>query len=254
MDWPAEATRVGMAALGAVAVVLAVATVAGARRPSGAVAGLDGFLQRWSQVHGGYNPNQSVWVRGWLSGVYRFARPLARLGANPNVLTAWTVWLALAVLLAAAAGGRWRMLAGLLLVVSGLGDSLDGAVAVLTDRTSRWGYVLDSLVDRVNEIIFVAAVVVVGAPPALGVACGAMVLLLEYLRARGSNAGGGDIGTITVGERPNRVALCAVGIHFSGVFLQSAPAIATASLALLTILTLVGLVQLVLAVRRQLID
>ena len=253
MDWPAEATRAGMAALGVIALALAVATVASARRPSTAVAGLDGFVQRWSQVHGGYDPSHSVWVRGWLAGVYRLARPLARLGVNPNVLTAWTAWLAMAVLLAAAAGGRWRMLAGWLLVVSGLFDSLDGAVAVLTHRTSRWGYVLDSMVDRLNEIIFVAAVVVVGAPPALGVACGAMVVLLEYLRARGSNAGGGDIGTITVGERPNRVALCAVGIHFSGVFLDSAPAIATASLGLLTILSLAGLAQLLVAVRRQLI-
>lgn len=249
--WTGAALRV--AVLAAFALVLLVVTVASARRPSTPISSLAEYLSGWSVTHGGYDVGSgSVWVRGWLSSVYRVARPLARVGVQPDVLTAWTVWLSLAVLTAAAGGGRWLMVAGWLAVLSGMGDSLDGAVAVLTSRTSRWGYVLDSVVDRINDVVYVIAVVAAGAPPALGGACALSFFLLEYLRARAGNAGSGEIAKVTVGERPNRVALCAAGLYLSGVFLGRAPEIATTTLAALTGLTVIGLVQLGVAVRRQL--
>lgn len=236
-------------AVGAVALVVVAATTA--RRPEAPILGRDGYFDRWSVMHGGYDPRTgSIWVRAWLAGVYRLARPLARTGVAPDVLTAWTLWLSAAALTAAAAGGGWVMAAGWLVVGGGIGDSLDGAVAVLTDRATRWGYVLDSVVDRINDVMYVAAVVVVGAPVWLGVVCAVSLFTLEYLRARGGNAGAGEIGTITVGERPNRVALCAVGLYFGGAF-EALP-VATAALALLAVLTLVGLGQLGFAVRRKL--
>ena len=43
------------------------------------------------------------------------------------------------------------MLAALLVGASGLLDNLDGAVAVLSGRTSRWGFVLDSGCDRLAD-------------------------------------------------------------------------------------------------------
>lgn len=240
----------GLALAGVALVAVALLT---ASRPAAPVPPLGEYFGRWRSVHGGYDPaTGSVWVKGWLTAVYRVARPLARRGVRPDLLTMSSVWLALGVLTAAAAGGRWLMLAGWLVVCSGILDSLDGAVAVITDRATRWGYVLDSVADRVTDLCFVAAVVVAGAPPALGAACGAALFLLEYLRARGGNAGAGEIGVITVGERPSRVGLCALGLHFSGVFEASAAAIATAALAVLLGLTVIGLAQLTVAVRRQL--
>lgn len=253
MEWAGRVTQeqLRLGALGVAAAVLLVVTVVTSRRPEVAVPPLAGYLDRWQAVHGGYDPRTgSIWVRAWLAGVYRLARPLARTGVAPDVLTAWTLWLSAAALTAAAAGGGWVMAAGWLVVGGGIGDSLDGAVAVLTDRATRWGYVLDSVVDRINDVMYVAAVVVAGAPVWLGVVCAVSLFTLEYLRARGGNAGAGEIGTITVGERPNRVALCAVGLYFGGAF-EALP-VATAALALLAVLTLVGLGQLGFAVRRQL--
>ena len=247
------ATLIAGAALAGAGVVLLVASVVTARGSGTPVPDLDGYFDRWRDVHGGYDPRTgSVWVRAWLIVVYRIARPLAVRGVRPDVLTLWTAELACAALLAASSGGPWLLVAAWLVLLCGLGDSLDGGVAVLGGTATRWGYVLDSVVDRVTDVLVVSAVVVAGAPPALGVACGVLIFLLEYLRARGANAGAGEVGMVTVGERPNRLAIPAAALHAAGVLHAVADVAATAGLAVLTGLTLVGLVQLAVAVRRQL--
>lgn len=236
--------------LGALLVVLALTT---ARRPTGEIADRNGYFDRWAELHGGYDPRTgNPWLRGWLSMVYAIARPLARLGVQPDVLTLSSVWVAAAVFVSADAGGRWAILAAWVLVASGLLDNLDGAVAVLQERTTAWGYVLDSAADRVSDAVFLAAVVSLGAPLELGVACGFLLFLLEYVRARAGNAGGDDVGRITIAERPNRVILLAAAILSAGVFLDHRDAIVTAGMAVLTGITLLGLGQLLVAIRRQL--
>ena len=151
------------------------------------------------------------------------------------------------------AGGRWSILAGWLVVGSGLLDALDGAVAVMTERTSRWGFVLDSLTDRICDVIYLAAIVAIGGPVWLAVCTGVALFLLEYLRARAGNAGMGEIGVVTPGERPTRVALCSPTIHWSGVFPAAAPALPTIGLAVVGGLCAFSVVQLAVAVRRVLI-
>jgi phosphatidylglycerophosphate synthase len=239
-----------LAASGLGLVVLALTTAA---RPVAPVPDRAGYFDRWSALHGGYDPRAaSVWVRGWLTLVYLVGRPLARRGVSPDVVTLAAVWLALAVLVTAAHGGRWSLLAGGLLVASGLFDSLDGCVAVLQGRPSRWGYVLDSVVDRVSDALHLAAAVAVGAPGPLAVVCGVGVFLLEYARARAANAGGDEVGRITVGERPTRVILLSGALLGAGGLPSYADAAATGGVAVLAGFTAVGLGQLLVAVRRQL--
>lgn len=74
---------------------------------------------------------------------------IGRSGVPPNVLTVtgFVLTLPVAYLLA---GGRWQG-AGLLLLLSGLFDALDGAVARATGRTSPFGAFLDSTLDRFGE-------------------------------------------------------------------------------------------------------
>ncbi|MEX2291927.1 MAG: CDP-alcohol phosphatidyltransferase family protein [Mycobacteriales bacterium] len=241
-----------LAVTGLLLVVLAWAT---ARRPLHEISDKEGYFDRWAVLHGGYDPRTgNPWLRGWLTMVYTVARPLARRGISPDVLTISSIWLAGAVFLPLELGGRWAILAGWVLVVSGLFDTLDGCVAALENRTSRWGYVLDSAVDRVNDVVYLVAVVSVGAPPGLAVACGFLFFFLEYVRARAGNAGGGDVGRITVAERPSRVIVLAASLHFGGVFLGYRELVATIGMALIALLTLVGVGQLLIAVRRQLLD
>lgn len=237
--------------VGAALVVLGLAT---AERPAHRIADRDGYFDQWQVLHGGYDPRTAtVWVRFWLTLVHRIGRPLARRGVQPDVVTLSSVWIALAVFVPAAAGGHWPILAGWVLVASGLFDTLDGCVAVLERRTTRWGYVLDSLVDRVNDVVYLVAVVSVGAPLRLAVVCGVGFLLLEYARARAGNAGGDEVGRVTVGERPMRVIFLSASIHFGGVFVAHAATVATVGLSVMTAFTAVGLVQLLVALRRQLL-
>lgn len=233
---------------------LVVLSLATARRPSQPVPDLAGYLQRWSPLHGDYDPRGNAALLGWLRLSYAVSRPLAGRGIAPDVLTLWTVWLAFAVFVPARAGGAWPQLAGWILVASGLGDTIDGCVAVLTDRATRFGFVLDSMVDRVNDLVYLAALVAVGAPPALGLAAAVALFLLEYLRARAGNAGMGEIGAVTLGERGTRVAFCSAGIHFGGVFVGQAALVATVASAAVAAFAAVGLLQLVVAVRRALAE
>lgn len=240
-----------LAAFGVALVVLALVT---ARRPEHEIPTRDGYFDRWQALHGGYDPRTgSVWLKGWLSMVYAIARPLARRGVQPDVVTLSSVWLAGLVLVLAEVGGRWWIAAGWVMVFSGLGDTLDGCVAVLEDRTTRWGYVLDSVVDRCNDGIYLLAVVAVGTPPELAVALLFGFFLLEYLRARAGNAGGDEVGRITMAERPTRVILLSPSIHFSGVFLGLSDVLPVVGPSILLAMTAVSVVQLGATVRRQLL-
>jgi len=240
--------------LAAAGVGLAVLALASARRPAGEVADRDGYLDRWQQLHGGYDARTgNRWLRGWLTMVHAIARPLARRGVLPDVVTLCSVWLAGLVLVLSDVGGRWTVAAGWTLVASGLFDTLDGCVAVLEDRTTRWGYVLDSAVDRVNDAGYLLAVVVVGCPVPLAVALGFCFFFLEYLRARAGNAGGDEVGRVTMAERPTRVIVLALTLIAAGLLPDLVDVLSVVGPAVLLAMTVLSIGQLGVAVRRQLL-
>ena len=241
------------ALLGVAGLVLVVLGVVTARRPLEPVPDRDGYFDRWSATHGGYDPRTgSVWVRGWLSMVLVLARPLARRGVQPDVVTYSSLWLAGLVLALAAVGGWWAVLAGVLVVASALLDSLDGGLAVLEDRQTSWGYVLDSVVDRCSDVVWVLAAVALGCPLELALALVCGVFLLEYLRARAGNAGFGEVGTVTVAERPTRVIVLAPTLAVCGVLPSYADVVSVVGPSVLLGLTVVGVGQLAVVVRRAL--
>lgn len=180
-------------------------------------------LERWQVLHGGHDPRQTPGVIPWLRLVHLLSAPLVRLRVSPDVLTIAAVLLAAGAVLAPA----WP--AALLVLISALLDGLDGSVALLRDRLTAHGAVLDTVGDRAAELLFLTALVVAGAPWWLAIVCGAGILLLEALRARS-----GAVLAITVAERPTRVLATALGLV----------SIPTVGLAVLTIATAVGLAQL----------
>lgn len=241
-----------VAALAVTIAVMVAVTVRSRRPPVEPVPDLDTYLDRWSATHEGYDARPTRLLRGWLTLMYAVARPLATAGVLPDVLTAWTVWLAVGVVALAALGGWWAVAAAVLLVVSGFGDGLDGAVAVLTGRATRWGYVLDSVADRLTDALFLTAAWAVGAPGWLAVTTGVAVFQLEYVRARAGNAGANPAAVITVGERPSRVICCAFALVLAGAVPGRAAVLAGWSVAILLGLTLIGIAQLLVALRREL--
>jgi phosphatidylglycerophosphate synthase len=243
-----------LAALAVLAVALVLLAQRTARRPEQPVPDLAGYFEGWQALHGGYDPRTgSAWLRGWLTMVHAVARPLATRGVQPDVLTVSSLWLAGLVVVLADVGGRWCLLSGAVLVLSGLSDNLDGAVAVMERRSSRWGYVLDSVVDRVSDAAYLVAAVLLGCPGWLAACCGFAVFFLEYVRARSGNAGGGDVGVVTMAERPTRVLLLSPAVVLGGVFLSVADVLATAATAVLLALTAIASVQLLVVVRRRLL-
>jgi phosphatidylglycerophosphate synthase len=173
------------------------------------------YLAAWARWHGGTEPADSRLVRGWLSTAYALARPVA--GLPPVAATALGLVVAAAAVWPAAAGGGGLIAAGLLVGVSGLLDSLDGALAIATGRASRRGFVLDSAVDRLTEAGYAAALWVAGAPGLLAAAFGALCWLPDYLRARAGQAGVSETGSISVWERPTRVAMTGMTLGGAGV-------------------------------------
>ena len=209
------------------------------------------YLAAWSRWHGDADTGRPL-VRGWLTLAHTLARPLA--GVPPIVATALGLAVAAAAVAPAVAGGGWLIVAGVLVGLSGLLDSLDGALAIGTGRASRRGFVLDSVVDRLTEAAYAGALWAAGAPGWLAVAYGAGCWLPDYLRARAGQAGVQETGALSVWERPTRVIMTGLTLTGAGVVagLDAADAVVTSGAAVGSVLGVVAVVQLGLSLRRML--
>lgn len=159
---------------------------------------------------------------------------IARTGLSPNQLTVLGLLLNGVVCCVAAFG--LLQLAGVLLLVASLFDLLDGAVARATGRITRFGGVLDSVLDRYAEAFVVGGILiwtVRSGQDALSVLLCYVVIvgsiLVSYVRAR-AEATGVPLrqGWVT---RPERIAVLALGL------LIGRPLWALAPLALVAHLT-----------------
>ncbi|MBX6390165.1 MAG: CDP-alcohol phosphatidyltransferase family protein [Frankia sp.] len=217
------------------------------------VPGREDYFAAWAMTHGGYHPGSGgALVRHWLTLVYLLARPLAAARVPPAAVTAAAAAQPALALPPAAAGGRWPLLAALVVAVAGLLDSLDGAVAVLRCRVSRAGYVLDSVADRVGDVLCLLALWLLGAPGWLAALAGGALGLLEYTRARAGNAGVGEIGVVTVGERPTRLIITVAGLLTAGVLPSLRDPAALVATAATASVAIIGLAQLAVVLRRLL--
>jgi phosphatidylglycerophosphate synthase len=85
------------------------------------------------------------------------ARSFVRAGFSPNQVT----WIGLFLVLGNCALYAWHRTSfwfGLGLVLSFIFDALDGAVARLSGRTSKYGGYLDAVIDRYQEILVYAVI------------------------------------------------------------------------------------------------
>jgi len=218
----------------------------------------DEYLAAWSRWHGDADPRSSSLVRGWLSTAYALARALSWL--PPLVATALGLLVSAAAAGLAAVGGAALVGAGLLVGLSGLLDSLDGALAIAGGRASRRGFVLDSAVDRLTEVAYAGALWLAGAPGLLAAAFGALCWLPDYLRARAGQAGVAETGAISVWERPTRVILTGFTLGGAGVVAATSSgeagvvAVVVAGTGAGVVLGIAGTAQLGISLRRALGD
>lgn len=176
------------------------------------------YATAWGKLHGGFDPRlASPVVRGWIRLAYAGGSLLGRLRVSPTAVTVTGLLICLAVPVAASRGPAGALVAAGLVLLAGAADALDGAVAVATRRTSRLGFLYDSVADRIGEAAWLAALWMAGAPGGLVVAGGAASWLHEYIRARAVAAGMNEIGVVTVAERPTRVSVAVVGLLLAGL-------------------------------------
>ncbi len=145
------------------------------------------------------------------------SRILAKTPLSPNIVT----WMGFAVTLVAAAliATEHLLAGGIVVIVAGLFDMLDGALARLTGRVTRFGGILDSTLDRLSEAALLLALLSVFAgneQPAESVLTGVALvgsLVVSYVRARAEGAGiECKEGIFT---RPERVVVLALGLMLS---------------------------------------
>jgi phosphatidylglycerophosphate synthase len=180
-------------------------------------------------------------------------RGLARLGLGPTAVTALGLLLSLAVPLVVLPRGPWLFLAAGLVLLSALADSADGAVAIVTGRTSRIGSFYDALADRFSEACWLLALWLIGAHGLILVVCGGLAWLHEYARARAWMSGLPGVGVVTVAERPTRVIAVILALGLGGVAWivspELTPGILTIVVSVWTLLGLLGAARLLGAIR-----
>jgi phosphatidylglycerophosphate synthase len=159
----------------------------------------DEFFSIWRRLHG--DANISGIVKGWLSISYVVVKPLSKARVTPNILTIFGLFFG--VLLYANAETFW---APALLVLSLICDGIDGSLAIVTNKSTKWGAILDSTVDRLTEIFWVLALYKIGADLKLLIIVLLTASVQEYVRARAAGLGVSEIGIVTFAERPVRAS------------------------------------------------
>ena len=90
-------------------------------------------------------------------GSRRLAEPMGRVvaktGVPPNLLTIFGFLMNVGVAWIISRGPDYFLIAGVLIVVAGIFDLLDGAVARITNRVTKFGALLDSTLDRLSEAV-----------------------------------------------------------------------------------------------------
>jgi len=89
-------------------------------------------------------------ARRWGNSIVNpIARFLSWTGISPNAVT--VVGFSLTVIVAVLLAAGYLQLAGILLIVAAIFDAIDGALARLVNRVTRFGAFLDSTMDRFSE-------------------------------------------------------------------------------------------------------
>ena len=204
----------------------------------------------WAAAHGTTVPPAravAAVVRAYLAVMHLMARPLVLARVPPTVVTLAAVVVSVCAVLPAAAGGRWALVAALLLAAGGVADGLDGQVARESGRSSRTGALADAVGDRVADAAGPAVLWLLGAPAPLALVAAGAAVVHEYARARAQAGGMVGPGAVTVSERPTRVAVAAMFALGCGVHPTAAAGWATVGAAVAAGLGLVALVQVLRA-------
>lgn len=182
------------------------------------------------------------------------AKMLVRLGISPDVITIIGT-----VGVCAGAMGffpRGQFFWGTMVITAFVfSDTLDGTMARLTNRPSRWGAFLDSSLDRLGDGAIFAGLMwgllqVEGNTLLAGLALYCLVVggIVPYLKARAEAVGA--TANVGVAERADRLVICLVATGFHGL---GVPYILAVALWVVAIASTITTVQRSRTVRQQIL-
>ena len=151
-------------------------------------------------------------LRGTLQPILeKIGKAFASTGLSPNFWTFVGLVFALASALVYGLGIEFGLIiGGLLLLVSGFFDMIDGQVARVTGKTSLKGSYLDSMFDKISEVAIFLGLLIGGyAEPYLVLLAITLSLLVSYARAK-SDALNIKLQGVGIGERAERLLVIAI--------------------------------------------
>jgi archaetidylinositol phosphate synthase len=141
----------------------------------------------------------------------KMGRVFASTGLSPNFWTVVGLGFALLSAIVYGMGIEFGLIiGGVLLLVSGFFDMVDGQVARVTGKTSKVGSYLDSMFDKIAETAIFLGILVGGyAEPYLVLLAITLSLLVSYARAK-SDSLNVKLQGIGIGERAERLLVIAI--------------------------------------------
>ena len=184
---------------------------------------------------------------------YRITDPMVRIlsksGITPNVLT--LINLVLNIVAAYVIATSHFRLGGVLILVSGLFDLLDGALARFTRQTTKFGAILDSVTDRISEAAIFCGLLIWYIPQGANLEIVLIFIVLigsflvSYIRARAEGLGWQcQVGLFT---RAERVIVLAIGLLINQIFIHSI----FIALCVLAVFVFITVVQRLIYLRKQ---
>ena len=169
---------------------------------------------------------------------------LSKSGVTPNTLT--LINLALNIAAAYIIATSYFLLGGVLVLVSGLFDLLDGALARFTKQSTKFGAILDSTVDRISEAAILCGLLIWYIPQeaSLEIVLIFAVLigsfLVSYIRARAEGLGWQcQVGLFS---RAERVIVLAIGLLVNQILI---------ALCVLVVFVFITVIQRLVYLRKQ---
>ena len=194
-------------------------------------------------------------IRSRKTVAYYLTQPAVRLLARTSIAPNTISWFGFLVTLGAAAliiSGH-LFAAGLVVLMAGFFDILDGALARSTNRTTQFGAILDSTLDRFSEAVVLLGILIfylsnANEPPVIEALLVILTLIgsfmVSYTRAKAEALGlKGEVGLFT---RAERVIVLALGLLLN----QIDYALITA-LAIIVVFSFITVSQRLLYVWRQ---
>lgn len=141
----------------------------------------------------------------------RLGKTFASTGLSPNFWTAVGLVFAFLSAIVYGLGVEFGLIiGGVLLLVSGFFDIVDGQVARVTGKTSKKGSFLDSMFDKIAEVAIFLGILIGGyAEPYLVLLAITLSLLVSYARAKADSLNVALQG-IGIGERAERLLVIAI--------------------------------------------